>query len=62
VKEIVDAEDKRCRAIINEHRAELDSLVKGLHKKETILGPEFEAMMSRKRARRSREKVKLLVA
>ncbi len=62
VKEIVDAQDQRCRAIINEHRAEFDSLVKGLHKKETILGPEFEAIMSGKRASRSRKKVKLLVA
>jgi cell division protease FtsH len=59
VKEIVDAEDKRCREIITEHRAELDKLVKALHKKETILGPEFEAMMSAKRTRRSRAKVKL---
>jgi cell division protease FtsH len=62
VDEIVAAEDKRCREIITEHRAELDKLVKALHKKETILGPEFEAMMSAKRTHRSRAKVKLAVA
>jgi cell division protease FtsH len=59
VDEIVATEEKRCRELIKLHRAELDKLVKTLRKKETVLGPEFEAMMSKKRTSRSRAKVKL---
>ena len=59
VDAIVATEDTRCREIITLHRAELDKLVKALRKKETILGPEFEAMMSTKRTQRSRAKVKV---
>ena len=62
VKDIMDLCDRRARDIINEHRAELDTLVKAVLLKETILGPEFEAIMAGKRARRSRAKVKTLVA
>jgi cell division protease FtsH len=59
---IVKACDERARQLINEHRAELDAVVKALRKRETILGPEFEAMMAGQKARRPRQKVKPLVA
>jgi cell division protease FtsH len=62
VNAIVKQEDQRCRSLINEHRLVLDKLVKALRKKETILGPEFEAIMAGKPVRRSRAKVKAKVA
>jgi len=58
VNAIVKQEDERCREIINENRAVFDKLVQALRKKETILGPEFEAIMDGKPVRRSRAKVK----